>query len=92
MMFDRSLDCFKELDKQAPPRPDHTCPHIDKAIESLESLREQNEQLREHGKYWRNTCEELDHERQSLRTQLKMVRGAKEKLENSLDSLTDALE
>lgn len=91
-MWSSGPDNFKELDKQAPDRPDHTCPHIDKAIESLESLREQNEQLREHGKYWRNACEELDHERQSLRSQLRQARQAADRLQDHMQSLADALE
>ena len=91
-MWNDPPDNFKELDKLAPDRPDHTCPHIDKAIDSLEKLRQQNEQLREHGKYWREACQELDQERQSLRSQLAQARQVMDRMQDNLHSMADALE
>jgi len=53
---------YKELVEDCPEIPGDTCPHIDKAsdyidkaVQLLEELRDQNEALREVGKYWRTT-------------------------------------
>ncbi len=50
---------YKELAEDCPEVPDNTCPHIDKAQDYLEELRDQNEALREVGKYWRTTSMHL---------------------------------
>ena len=47
---------YKELKEDCPPVPGDTCPHIDKAQNYLEGLRDQNEALRDIGKYWRATA------------------------------------
>ena len=44
---------YRELVEDCPPIPGDTCPHIDKAQQYLEELRDQNEALRDAGKYWR---------------------------------------
>jgi len=53
---------YKDLVDDCPDIPADTCPHIDKAgdyidkaHQVLEELRDQNEALREVGKYWRTT-------------------------------------
>ena len=46
----------KDLTEDCPPIPGNTCPHIDKAQKYLEELRDQNEALRDVGKYWRATA------------------------------------
>ena len=43
---------YKEIKEDCPPIPENTCPHIDKAQKYLEGLRDQNEALRDIGKYW----------------------------------------
>ena len=50
---------YKELSDDCPPIPGNTCPHIDKAQRYLEGLRDQNEALRDAGKYWRTTAMHL---------------------------------
>jgi len=47
---------YKELLEDEPIIPDPTCPHIDKAQQYLEELRDQNEALREAMSYWRDKC------------------------------------
>ena len=47
---------YKDLTEHCPPIPGNTCPHIDKAQKYLEELRDQNEALRDVGKYWRATA------------------------------------
>ena len=47
---------YKEIKEDCPPIPGNTCPHIDKAQKYLEELRDQNEALRDIGKYWRATA------------------------------------
>ena len=85
-------DTFAKMDKQAGTKPAHTCPDIDKAVDSLERLRTQNEQLRDYGKYWRDMCKDLDLERQNLRAQLTQARQAADQLQDNMQSLADALE
>lgn len=53
---------YKELADDCPDIPGDTCPkidkvgdYIDKSYQLLEELRDQNEALREVGKYWRTT-------------------------------------
>jgi|TARA_A100000172_G_scaffold73224_1_gene54697 hypothetical protein len=50
---------YKELTEDCPEIPGNTCPHIDKAQQHLEELRDQNEALRDAGKYWRTTAMHL---------------------------------
>jgi len=50
---------YKELTEDCPEIPGNTCPHIDKAQQYLEELRDQNEALRDVGKYWRTTAMHL---------------------------------
>ena len=50
---------FSNLKKECPPIPDVTCPLIDKTQRLLEDLRDQNEALRDVGKYWKHKSEEL---------------------------------
>tara|TARA_R100000742_G_C4263760_1_gene81631 strand:+ start:273 stop:491 length:219 start_codon:yes stop_codon:yes gene_type:complete len=50
---------FSNLRKECPPIPNPTCPLIDKAQRRLEDLRDQNEALRDVGKYWKQKSEEL---------------------------------
>jgi hypothetical protein len=50
---------FSNLKKECPPIPSPTCPLIDKAQRQLEELRDQNEALRDAGKYWKQKSEEL---------------------------------
>jgi hypothetical protein len=45
--------------KEAGEIPENTCPDIDKLIESLELLRQDNAKLRELGVFWYEKCEEL---------------------------------
>ena len=47
---------YKDFTEDCPPIPGNTCPHIDKAQKYLEELRDQNEALRDVGKYWRATA------------------------------------
>lgn len=47
---------YKELTEDCPEIPNNTCPFIDKAQQELEALRDQNEALRDVGKYWRTTA------------------------------------
>ena len=47
---------YKELKEDCPPVPGNTCPHIDEAQKYLEGLRDQNEALRDVGKFWRATA------------------------------------
>ena len=44
---------YKDLYDDCPEIPGNTCPHIDKAQQYLEELRDHNEALRDVGKYWR---------------------------------------
>lgn len=46
---------YKDLTEDCPEIPGDTCPFIDKAQQELEALRDQNEALRDVGKYWRAT-------------------------------------
>ena len=53
---------YKELGEDCPDIPANTCPLIDKTLKhvteievNLEQLRDQNEALRDVGKYWRTT-------------------------------------
>ena len=50
---------YKELYRECPPTPAPTCPHIDRAQQYLEELRDQNEALRDVGKYWREISMDL---------------------------------
>jgi len=50
---------YRELAEDCPEIPANTCPHIDKAQQFLEELRDQNEALRDVGKYWRTTSMHL---------------------------------
>jgi len=50
---------YKELYQECPPIPGPTCSHIDKAQQYLEELRDQNEALRDAGKYWREISMDL---------------------------------
>ena len=47
---------YKDLTEDCPEIPGDTCPSIDKAQQELEALRDQNEALRDVGKYWRATA------------------------------------
>jgi hypothetical protein len=47
---------YKDLTGDCPEIPGDTCPFIDKAQQELEALRDQNEALRDVGKYWRATA------------------------------------
>lgn len=55
-MLDFPTKGYKELYEDCPPIPGNTCPHIDKVQQQLEKLRDQNEALRDVGKYWRTTA------------------------------------
>jgi hypothetical protein len=46
---------YKDLKEDCPPIPDNTCPIIDEAQKKMEDLRDQNEALRDVGKFWRAT-------------------------------------
>ena len=57
---------YKELREDCPDIPANTCPLIDNALKhvteievTLEELRDQNEALRDVGKYWRTTSMHL---------------------------------
>ncbi len=50
---------YRHLVEDCPPIPGDTCPHIDKAQQYLEELRDQNEALRDVGKFWRTTAMNL---------------------------------
>ena len=50
---------YREIADECPQIPADTCPHIDKAQQYLEELRDQNEALREVGKYWRESSMKL---------------------------------
>lgn len=50
---------YKELYEDCPKIPSNTCPLIDKAQQHLEELRDQNEALREVGKYWKEVSMNL---------------------------------
>jgi hypothetical protein len=50
---------YKELYAESPQIPGFTCPHIDNAQQLLEEVRDQNEALREGGKYWREISMKL---------------------------------
>ena len=54
---------YKELREDCPDIPSDTCPLIDSTLKhvteievALEELRDQNEALRDVGKFWRATC------------------------------------
>ena len=47
---------YKDLTEDCTEIPGDTCPFIDKAQQELEALRDQNEALRDVGKYWRTTA------------------------------------
>jgi len=85
---------FKDLEREAPDFPDHTCPTIDAAIKAcedasnyaqsivdeldkyigwksgFEELRDQNEELRGSGIYWREQCKKLCDEVEDLECRL----------------------
>ena len=57
---------YKEIREDCPEIPNNTCPLIDKTLKhvteievTLEELRDQNEALREVGKFWRTTSMHL---------------------------------
>ncbi len=50
---------YKELYEDCPTTPPNTCPLIDKAQQYLEELRDQNEALRDVGKYWKEASMKL---------------------------------
>ena len=64
---------YKELKEDCPPVPGDTCPHIDKAQNYLEGLRDQNEALRDIGKYWRATAINLLQECCDLNQYIKQI-------------------
>lgn len=50
---------FEQIQETAPTYPDNTCPQIDAAKDMMESLREQNTNLREGLQFWRSHCRDL---------------------------------
>ena len=50
---------FSNLEKEAPPKPEFTCPSIDDFISQLEELRQANAALRDTADYWKDLCLEL---------------------------------
>jgi len=50
---------FEQIQENAPTYPDNTCPQIDAAKDMMESLREQNTNLREGLQFWRSHCRDL---------------------------------
>ena len=64
---------YKEIKEDCPPIPGNTCPHIDKAQKYLEELRDQNEALRDAGKYWRATAINLLQECCDLNQYIKQI-------------------
>ena len=64
---------YKELYEDCPEIPSDTCPHIDKAQQELEALRDQNEALREVGKYWRQVSMHLLQECCDLNRYIKKI-------------------
>ena len=64
---------YKELYEDCPEIPLDTCPYIDKAQQELEALRDQNEALREVGKYWRQVSMHLLQECCDLNRYIKKI-------------------
>lgn len=62
---------FRNLDRSLKATiPDHTCPDIDSAIDTLEELRKKNSQLREAAEYWKDACDSVCDERDELDSKL----------------------
>jgi len=57
--IDLHLNIYKELKKYSPEPPPFTCPYIDNVITDLETLRTQNDELREYANYWKNQVKAL---------------------------------
>jgi exo-beta-1,3-glucanase (GH17 family) len=57
--IDLHLNIYDKLKTYSPEPPPYTCPYIDNVITDLESLRNQNDELREYSNYWKNQVKAL---------------------------------
>lgn len=65
-----------------PVEPEHSCPHIDEAINEMEKARKIHDNLRKWGSYWNDRCIDLQHEIYELQKNIKT-------LERDIDDLKD---
>ncbi len=50
---------YKKYKKEIGKHPSFTCPSIDSVIESMEQIRDENDDLRTHMTMWMDACKEL---------------------------------
>ena len=91
-------ESFAYYQKYSPTYPRQTCPDVDAAIAALraaenilESLRENNSDLRENASYWRETCEGLCTEVEALEEEITRLKGENSEQDREIGRLEGEL-